>query len=358
MKILHIADAHYARRFGSGRLMRAAVARRGGLTQTITRLFDYANAEGVDYILSAGDLIHESDARTADLKSLADAAARLKARLICVCGNHDPAGANSVYARARLPQNVVVAPAGYSRLMLDAETALHLYSFPQSSVRENPLSGLTLDLGARRNLLLIHCDALSAESDYLPLSPAFLQALGFDYCALGHVHKPTALAKNIVYPGSLDAQDPSETGPHGFVQLEIGAAVEARFVPFSRLRYESLAVPVRPEMSDLAVEEAVRAALTPLGREALYTVRLEGLRAADSRLDAEELAARLEAEGYALSLTDATHPAFDAEALLREHGEDAVGQFIASFSGEMSDLERRALDLGLEALWEGMRHED
>jgi len=355
MRFLHMADAHYGRRFSSSRFgPAAAAARREALEDALKQLVRYANENGVDCILCAGDLIESAEIRPADLMRLDDILSGLvRAKFIAVAGNHDPMNTPSPALRLKAAA-LTLLPSGYSRTMLDGTTALHAFSFPEAVVRENPLAHAALDLSAPRNILLMHCDAISPESDYLPVRMDFLNR--FDYCALGHVHKPLFLAPNAAYCGSLIGLDRNETGPRGFVLVDLGAAAP-RFVPLPIPTYEKIAVRLTEDMGGVAAEAAVRDALAPLPGENLYSVTLTGVHAPAARPDPDQIAGRLRDSGFMVALTDETRPAWDLAALAAEHRDDLIGRVVAGFGPEedLSDRDRLALDYAITALMEGGR---
>lgn len=355
MRLIHTADVHIGRRLTASRFPNAAAKRRAAPLDALRRLVEYANRKRVDYILCAGDLIDQDDVRVADLKSLADVLSQLEhAQAILVAGNHDPLDARSVYARVDWPNCVRLMPPGYSRILLDARTALHAYSFAQTIQRENPLKHLALDMSAPRNLLLMHGDALASASDYLPLSEAFLRP--FDYCALGHVHQPQSVAPNARYCGSLEPLDRNETGAHGFVLLDCDEDIRAQFIPFARAQYEKMDVMLNENMSDAHIEQTIRALLAAQPAHFLCSVTLSGPRAYDSALDIAALQQRLSDENHPVYLIDRTHPYYDAEALALEHAGDVLGRFLASFDeSNLSEELRLARDYGVRALLEGGR---
>ena len=353
MRLMHMADAHFGRRFSSSRFgPEAAAARRRALEGALRLLVDYENENAVDAVLCAGDLIESAEIRPADLRTLRDILSGLKtAKMYAVTGNHDPLDALSPYTRLACDK-LCLLPAGYSRTMLDEDTALHAFSFPEAVVRHNPLEDAPLDLGARRNILLLHCDAISPESDYLPARMSFLRR--FDYCALGHVHQPMELAPGVRYSGSILGMDRNETGPRGFVVVDT-VAPSAEFVPLPLPTYESLTVELSAQ--DGAFERRLLSALEPLPRDSLVSITLTGTHPAGARPDTEVLSERLRAAGRQTYLIDATRPAYYLYTLAAEHRDDLVGQVIRSFGPEeaMSAAERLALEYALTALMEGGR---
>ena len=66
------------------------------------------------------------------------------------------------------------------------------------------------------NILLTHCDLNGAEEGevvYNPIQKSKLKEIGFDYVAMGHIHKPN-YDDNVVYPGSLISLGFDELGKH------------------------------------------------------------------------------------------------------------------------------------------------
>ena len=133
MRLMHMADAHFGRRFSSSRFgPEAAAARRRALEEAFRLLVDYANENAVDAILCAGDLIESAEIRPADLRTLRDILSGLKAaKMYAVSGNHDPLDALSPYGRLNCDK-LRLLPAGYSRTMLNEDTALHAFSFSEA----------------------------------------------------------------------------------------------------------------------------------------------------------------------------------------------------------------------------------
>ena len=356
MRILHMADAHFGKRFASSRFgPESAARRRALLADALEMTVQYANENQVDFILSAGDLIESAEARPSDLRRLDEILSGLvRAKVYLIAGNHDPLDASSPYHRLQ-SDRLTLLPPGYSRTMLDERTALHAYSFPEAVQRANPMAAQPLDRSAPRNILLLHCDAISRESDYLPARMDFLKK--FDYCALGHVHQPLSLAPGVRYSGSLIGLDRNETGPRGFVVVDLGDALTECFHPLPIPTYEAVSAELGAGLGEGAQFSAILQALEDLPKDNLYSVTLTGVHAAGARPDLEAIAERLKAGGRQVYLIDETRPAYDLQALSKEHRDDLIGQAVASFGpeSELSAREALALEYALAALMEGGR---
>ena len=51
---------------------------------------------------------------------------------------------------------------------------------------------------------------------------SLLEKSGFDYIAMGHIHKPQQVIPGLAaYAGALEPTDKNDTGKHGFIRGEI-----------------------------------------------------------------------------------------------------------------------------------------
>ena len=73
---------------------------------------------------------------------------------------------------------------------------------------------------------LLHCQvasSLAPEEPYAPCTKGDLQNKGYDYWALGHIHKPQRVLEAPLahYSGSLIGNNPKEEGPRGVLLVEL-----------------------------------------------------------------------------------------------------------------------------------------
>ena len=92
----------------------------------------------------------------------------------------------------------------------------------------------------------------------------------------------------------------------------------------------------------------VSAAIREGGVQHMYRIFLRGRRDAELAVDIDGLAAL----GNVTEVDDETLPEYDAEALMREHADDLIGQFVASLYEEagQDSVAEKALCYGLAAL--------
>jgi DNA repair protein SbcD/Mre11 len=117
------------------------------------------------------------------------------------------------------------------------------WSFGSPRVEHNPLAALPRQDAGPPLIGLLHCDVDVHTSPYAPVRRFQLEAAPVDAWMLGHIHKPDPLAtmtRPIGYLGSVVGLDPTESGPHGPWQLELGAGrLRAHQVPLAPLRWET-----------------------------------------------------------------------------------------------------------------------
>ena len=94
----------------------------------------------------------------------------------------------------------------------ELHTAVYGSSYHSREIREALYDSLAAGGVEPFEILLAH----GGDEKHIPIAGKALSASGFDYIALGHIHKPQAVEKNrIIYAGALEPVDKNDTGPHG-----------------------------------------------------------------------------------------------------------------------------------------------
>lgn len=211
-----------------------------------------AVSQGVDAVVVAGDLVDEEN-RYAEafgaVESVATTLAEAGIPLVAVAGNHD---ANVLPDLADAVENLQLLgrDASWERTALtdsEGEANLHIdgWSFPGQYFHESPLATYDLvDEGVPR-LGVVHAD-VSGEDRYAPVTVDELATSGHSAWVLGHLHVPGLRHENppVLYPGSLQPLDTSETDSHGawLVSIETDGTVETEPLRSATLQYEEVGV--------------------------------------------------------------------------------------------------------------------
>ncbi|MCY0875687.1 MAG: DNA repair exonuclease [Firmicutes bacterium] len=134
-------------------------------------------------------------------------------------GNHD--AASQITRRLSLPDNVVEFPVDRpeTAYVEACKVAIHGQGFASRAVTEDLSQRYPQPVPGYFNIGLLHTCAEGREGHeaYAPCSVANLIAKGYDYWALGHIHKREILAERpwIVFPGNLQGRHIRETGSKG-----------------------------------------------------------------------------------------------------------------------------------------------
>ena len=257
MRFIHAADIHLDSPLHGLSAYPDAPAEqlRNASREAFTLLVDQAIAEAVDFMVIAGDL-YDGDWRDHNtgiffVKEMGKLR-RAGIPVYVVFGNHD--AESEMSKRLLLPDNVHVFGSGKPQsFRIDRlKVALHGQSFKQKETLDNLAAGYPLPVPGHYNIGVLHTalEGNAAHANYAPCSLAELQAKGYAYWALGHVHEfahwPASGpgTADVVFPGNLQGRNIRETGRRGAVVVDVDAdghtRVERLFVDV--LRWERLEV--------------------------------------------------------------------------------------------------------------------
>jgi exonuclease SbcD len=252
VKFIHAADLHIDSPLrGLDAYRGAPVERlRGASRQALIALVDFAIEQGVAFVCLAGDIY---DGNWIDFRTglfFRDQMLRLRRAgvlVFIVKGNHD---AESQITK-QLPdvQGVHVFSSLKSETvdLEDLGVAVHGRSFPNRAVPEDLVPLYPPPVPGRFNIGILHTSLTGREGHdtYAPTSIAILCDKGYDYFALGHVHKREVVreaAPRIVFPGNLQGRHAKETGPKGceLVTVEGGVISATEFVALETVRWHQM----------------------------------------------------------------------------------------------------------------------
>lgn len=228
MRFIHTADIHLDSPLRGLSFYPDAPAER---LRTATRdafhnLVNCAIDEQVDFMVIAGD-VYDGDWKDFNTGLFfVRQMGRLRQAGIPVYllyGNHD---AESEMTRGlELPDNVHVFASRKSETFLieDKRVALHGRSFKVAATTENLLPGYPEPLAGWLNIGVLHTalEGKSEHAKYAPCSIVELQAKGYQYWALGHVHEHWVQRGDvtIAYPGNLQGRHIRELGARGALMV-------------------------------------------------------------------------------------------------------------------------------------------
>jgi exonuclease SbcD len=356
LKLLHFSDLHLDAQFGWASPV-AARTRRENLRTSLLRIVDLARAEGVDAVLSGGDLYEHERITPDTAEFLRSAFARLDPIPVYLApGNHDWFGPASAYERVDWTPNVhVFTTDRLTPIELTEGVTLWGAAHRAPANTDDFLAGFRADRPGI-NLGLFHAaekGGLAFQETGKAPHAAFdaweIEASGLDHAFLGHFHSPRDAPRHT-YPGNPDPLTFGEDGERGAViaLVEPDGSVERRHVNVATSRVHDLAVDVTGAASRQEIKDAVALAL--VGVEGTVRLTLSGEIGSDVELSPADLEPLLVGLDGAVVRLGAVRPAYDLERLGAEP--TVRGQFIRDVrSAELDpELARRVLVTGLRAL--------
>lgn len=272
IKILHTADVHL------DSPLRSLALRNAGLRETVaaasraafSQMIDRALSEEVAAILISGDLFdgRERTARTgAFLLAELDRLAEAGIQVYYIKGNHD--AENPITGTLDLPQHVHVFDARGGKHQLAEDVWIHGVSFAESHAPESLLPRFKAPVAGAVNIAMLHSSLAGAAGHdvYAPCSVSDLAAMGFDYWALGHIHKRQihAEAPWVVMPGIPQGRDIGEAGPKSATLLTIEQGqIALSEVPTSVVEFVETELDVTGAANDEALRATLKAHLSVL----------------------------------------------------------------------------------------------
>ena len=393
-RFLHAADIHLDSPLKglAGQEGNAAERVRTATREALARLVALAIDEKVDFLVIAGDLY---DGNWRDYQTglfFVGQMGRLNSAGIPVYllhGNHD--AESQITRRLELPGNVRVFGTRKPETFVVEElnVAIHGQSFRQREVTDNLVPDYPAPMPGAFNIGVLHTGlgGKGGHANYAPCSLDDLVNKGYDYWALGHVHRAEVLheSPHIVFPGNLQGRHIRETGAKGarLVTVDDNEIAGLVSVPCDVVRWTVLKVPMNDADGMGDVTDGVRAALESAvakeadGRLLACRVVLEGRTEVHARLVASEDQVLAEVRAGALALGDevawiervviATDPVSPAtpkgpvgelQRMLRDAGSDEelltqvkgdIGELVRQLPHEVrTEIEDRVLKLALE----------
>lgn len=296
-RFVHAADIHLDSPLRSLALRDGALAELIGnaTRRAFVRIVDLCLEERVDALLIAGDLYDGEQTSMKTARFLAEQLRRLHEAgigVFIIRGNHD--ALSKITKELVLPDSVKVF-AGRAEAVDIARAGgvpvvIHGLSFAQPHAPESLLGRFRRPVEGAVNIGMLHTSLGGAQGHdpYAPCSLADLQAMEFDYWALGHVHRRSALAgaRPVVMPGMPQGRDINEAGAKSVTLVSVDG---------------NRSVHVEERITSVAQFERVRVDATGLEDwRDLVAVASRALESARGAVVSDHLVARLSVSGPTL----------------------------------------------------------
>ena len=347
MRLIHCADLHLDSPMESNLSPQKARERAREIKEGFLRMVRYADENGVEAILIAGDLFDSQSVKGSTVKYVLETVEAFPhIGFYYLAGNHDRGGA--ALGEGACPENL--------HSFLDAWTS---YDIGEVTVTgsERPHADTLSLVPDRINIVLLHGQERSgrgsAGEEIIHLG--HYKGKYIDYLALGHIHEYRAkrldTRTTVAYSGCLEGRGFDECGEHGFVLIDVAEGrLSHRFVPFARRRLHTVTADIGEVGTHLELEARVMDAVKEIPQEDLVKVILSGKRQAEAPVDTAGLAARLSECFYFAKVRDESGLLIRAEDYRNDIS--LKGEFIRRvMASNLPEREKeRVIACGLRAL--------
>ena len=238
MKFIHIADVHWGAR--PEREQTFGRIREQEIKETFQRVIDHANKQQADLLLIAGDLFDQPPTQQ-ELREVDYLLSRLNhTRTVLIAGNHDHLEPHDVFSKYKWNSEVYLLD-GKQRNHIsfeDLKTTIYGFSYWKNQITKPLYDRMEPDEreDSDFSILLAH----GGDASHIPIQREALKWSGFDYIALGHIHKPMKVGSELYrYCGTPLACSVSEAQQQkGIIMVEMGVKGEIKttILPLEPLR--------------------------------------------------------------------------------------------------------------------------
>lgn len=346
MKFIHTADIHLGMRPDQG--FPWAGQRLHDVEQAFDQLLSAVVNHKVDLLLIAGDFFHRLPTLQ-ELKEIDYKLAKLApTRVVIIAGNHDHMKKGHPYERHTFSENITILKSDQleSVSFTDIGTTVFGFSYHTNEIREPLYDNIKSDEDTKGfQILLAH----GGDEKHCPMNYEKLKWSGFDYVALGHIHKPQIIVEDFMaYPGSLMGLNVTETGEHGYIYGEITEEHQRiSFIPMPGKQYIDLFAVIKESMTNGEINDLVETRINEMGTQHFYNIVLRGTKSYDFEIDLYPI----QRQYNIFKITDQLEENYDINLLAKENENNLLGSYIRKLNRiDASDMERQALHYGVKAL--------
>lgn len=335
MKFIHVGDLHLGacpeteRGWGE--------ERKKDIEQSLSQVIALANEEQADFLFLCGDVFHKKPS-VRDLNRLDSFLSQLVCtKVFMIAGNHDFIEEGSAYLNFRFSAKVhLFTGKELTRVYEEAQnTYIYGLSYHSREITEPLYDDVRPGAEEGLHILLGH----GGDSTHSPIDFHKLKWSGFDYAALGHIHRPEMISEDLIaYGGSLEPLNRTETGRRGIFLGEITEEKKVvHFLPVNQKSYVDVRVDITEHMDDGEILSAAEEEMRLQGENQMFTLILQGNRAMGADPDFDLLRAKYRI----VDIADRTQERHFKDSLLEYNKDNIIGAVLRRLKG-MPEAERDA----------------
>ena len=355
MKFVHIADIHFDMPFRilSDRANLGEI-RRLDQRKAFKKMIEYIKQNEIPYLFIAGDLYDHKYIRESTIEYINSLFKEItNTKIYITPGNHDPYLINSYYAKYNWSENVKIFTKRVEKVE-NEDCIIYGYGFEDFYLPNPEIEKIKIENKEKVNILITHANLDGSDklpNEYNNIASYKLKEIGFDYVALGHIHKRNMeKEKNIIYPGSTVSLGFDELGLHGMVVGNLEKEkLKLEFIPLD----EKELIEVELDISQITTIEELLQKINEfqLQEKKLYKITLTGQR--NFEINTYKLIRMIE-DKKIIKLKNKTKLGYNIEKISKES--TLKGIFIKEIlsrtqsNPENKELLEKALEIGLEIL--------
>ena len=225
MRFIHIADMHFDTPFTFlGEKENLGDIRRLEQRQVFQKMINYIKEKEIPYLFISGDLYDYNYIKKTTIEYINNLFKTIpNTKIFIAPGNHDPFLRNSYYNNFEWNKNVYIFNSEIKCYKFE-NVDIYGFGFDNFYCNNFNVEKIKIKNKNKLNILIVHGDVDASKNVdilYNPIGKTELQKLGFDYVAMGHIHKRQTIGENIVYPGSTISLGFDEQGEHGLLDINL-----------------------------------------------------------------------------------------------------------------------------------------
>lgn len=284
MKFIHMADMHFDSPF-TVLNARSNLGEKRRLEQrdAFRKVIDYIKENKIEYFFISGDLYEHQYIRETTIQYINSLFCEIPDTKIYISpGNHDPYIKGSMYEKFHWNKNVKIF-GNNVEIVENEDIDIYGFGFNDFYCKHSNIENIQIQNKNKINILVTHGTidgGAISNFEYHPLSKGGLKMIGFDYVALGHIHKLdycSEIEQRIVYPGSTISLGFDELGKHGVILGDIlKDSIKLTFWPIDDKEFKEETLDVTDIISKEELIEKINA--INLEKNIFYKIILKGKR--------------------------------------------------------------------------------
>lgn len=357
MRFVHIADTHLDVNFNNLNSIDGLPEKRRLEQRKIMKdIINYIKENNIQFLFISGDLYEQQYIRKSSIQYINRLFSEiLDVKIFISPGNHDPFIKNSFYNTFEWSSNVHIFKNNIEKIEI-GDINIYGYGFNDYYCKESNIEKIEIENKDKLNILVAHGSIDGGNDEYReynPMSSKKLKSLGFDYIALGHIHKKTyndEENQRIVYPGSTISFGFDELGEHGMIVGDLDKEnLNLEFVKLDNREYKEFDLDISNCLSNEDILENIES--INFNEDDLYKIILIGNR--NFIINTMEIKKLLTKENI-IKIKDNTKVAYDVNDIILKS--DIKGIFakkvMEKYESGLIDKEtmEKVIETGLEVL--------